>query len=90
MWSTSAPSKPSVRAKSNSLSKCPVFPTNILFFNFFLWSKSDDVAVRRRLDTFKVRLQGAEGVTSYEHHDHEERKRHPCRIRTITWTSQQS
>ena len=21
-----------------SLSKCPVFPTNVLFFNFFLWS----------------------------------------------------
>ena len=32
-------SKPSVPAKSISLPKCPVFPTNVLFFNFFLWSK---------------------------------------------------
>ena len=52
--------------------------------------QSDDVEVRRRLDTFKVRLQGAEGVTTYEYHDHEERKRNPCLIRTQTRASQQS
>ena len=39
MWSTSVPSKPFVPAKSNSSSKCPVFPTNVFFFNFYLWSK---------------------------------------------------
>ena len=33
------PSKPSEPAKSTSLPKCPVFPTNALFFNYFLWSK---------------------------------------------------
>ena len=32
-------SKPSEPSKSTSLSKCPVFPTNVLFFNNFLWSK---------------------------------------------------
>ena len=39
MWSTSVPSKPSEPAKSTSLSKCPVFQTKVLFFNFFMWSK---------------------------------------------------
>ena len=39
MWSTSVPSKTSEPAKSISLSNCPVFPMNVLFFNYFLWSK---------------------------------------------------
>ena len=30
---------PSMPAESISLSKCPVFPTNALFINFFMWSK---------------------------------------------------
>ena len=32
-------SKPSERANSILLSKCPVFPTNALISNFFMWSK---------------------------------------------------
>ena len=33
-------SKPSKHSElSISLSKCPVFPTSVLFFNFFMWSK---------------------------------------------------
>ena len=32
-------SKPSEPAESISLSKCTVFPTNVVFFNFFVWSK---------------------------------------------------
>ena len=39
MWSTSVPSKQFEPAKLISLSKCAVFPTNVLFFNFFMWSK---------------------------------------------------
>ena len=35
----SVPSKPSEQAKSTSLSKCPVFPTYVLYFNFSMWSK---------------------------------------------------
>ena len=36
---TFTPSKPCEPAQPISLSKCPVFPTNVLFFDFFLWSK---------------------------------------------------
>ena len=43
-------------AESISLSKCPVFPMNVLFFNFFTCSVSD-----MNLNTFKGRLHGAEG-----------------------------
>ena len=37
--STFTPSNPCEPAQPISLSRCPVFPTNVLFFNFFLWSK---------------------------------------------------
>ena len=73
MWSTSVPSKPSEQAKSTSLSKCPVFPTSVLYFDFFRVVQSDDTRWENKdvdlrhdgldLDTFKARLQGAEGVT---------------------------
>ena len=36
MLSAFMPSKPSEPAKSISLSNCPLFPTNALFFNFFM------------------------------------------------------
>ena len=69
MWSTSVHSEPSEQAKSTSLSKCPVFPTYVLYFNFqsddTRWGNKD-VDLRHDgldLDTFKTRLQGAEGVT---------------------------
>ena len=32
-------SKPCEPAQPMSMSKCPVFPTSVLFFNFFMWSK---------------------------------------------------
>ena len=68
---------------------------NVLFFNFSMWSKVmipvgetkmsiSDMTVSTWTPS-KSRLQGAEGVTSYEHHHHEERKRNPCHIRTIMW-----
>ena len=44
-------------AESISLSKCPVFPMNVLFFDFFTCSVSD-----MNLDTFDARLHGAERV----------------------------
>ena len=62
------PSKPSEPTKLISLSKCPVFPTNALFFNLFKRSKAMMLKLpveeqrKRHLDTFKARLQGAEGV----------------------------
>ena len=37
--STLMPTQPSKPAKSNSLSKRPMFPTTALFFNFVTWSK---------------------------------------------------
>ena len=37
--STLMSSQPSEKAKSISLSNCPVFPTHALFFKFFMWSK---------------------------------------------------
>ena len=30
---------PPEQAKSNLLSKCPVFPTSVIYVNFFMWSK---------------------------------------------------
>ena len=68
----SVPSKPSEQAKSTSLSKCPVFPTYVLYFNFFMWSKVMIPVGETKMSisdmtvstwTFKTRLQGAEGVT---------------------------
>ena len=80
----SVPSKPSEQAKSTSLSKCPVFPTYVLYFNFqsddTRWGNKD-VDLRHDgldLDTFKTRLQGAEGVTfgkqNTDHQNHGVRK----------------
>ena len=89
MWSTSVPSKPLCeqnRTRCQSVRCC----NERIVLQLLLVVQSDDVEVRRRLDTFKVRLQGAEGVTTYEYHDHEERKRNRCRIRTQTRASQQS
>ena len=78
MWSTSVPSKPSEPAKSTSLSKCPVFPTNVLFFNFFHVVRSDDTRWENKdvdlkhdgldLDTLIARLQDAEGVILGKQH----------------------
>ena len=36
---TFTPSKPCEPAQPISLYKCPVFLTNVLFFNFLLWSR---------------------------------------------------
>ena len=63
-----------------SASKCPVFPTNALFFNFFMLKlevtrqRNKDVDLRHddlndyHMGTFHARLQGAEGVTFGNEH----------------------
>ena len=39
MMSTFTPSKSCEQAQSTSSSKCPVFPSSVMFFKLFMWSK---------------------------------------------------
>ena len=68
--------RPSEPAKSISSSKCPVFPSSVLFFKLFMWSKVmipiKETKMSRHddldLDAFTARLQGPEGGTYCKQH----------------------
>ena len=60
--------------KSNSLSKCTVFPANELFFNIFMWTQV--MVLHDGLDGHYLHACRAQ--------NHGQRKHNPCRVCTLT------